>query len=128
MVAIGALSHDWNRAARPQQPKVDTFTERETVVVGHVLRSGLVRERGNDRTQTLDLVTEEVDGQAVTIGIRVTVYSDAGDAMFGARNGCNSEIASRFLHGCANRGISATLEPWTIADIWRSAGFGCWRQ
>ncbi len=82
IVAVGALSHEWNRATRPAAPNLSTFTERNTVVVGHVVRSGLVRARGNDRAQTLDLETEEIDGQAVTVGIRVTAYAESGSTAF----------------------------------------------
>jgi competence protein ComEC len=82
LVAAGALSHEWNRAARLPAPKIDMFTEGETKVVGHVSGSGLVRARGSDYTQTLDLETEEIDGQPVRVGIRVTVYSETEGTAF----------------------------------------------
>ncbi len=88
-LCAGALQFQLAAAAVETLPDISAFTSGEEVsITAHVVRSGLLREssqgfrdeRGKPEfRQVLDVESEQINGQAVQAGIRLSLHSKPGE-------------------------------------------------
>jgi competence protein ComEC len=74
MVPLGALAWEWHRGAQPRTPDLSGVDRMEAAVVGRVIRSGLIEQRGDDLAASVDLQTEHVANVRMSVGMRLQIY------------------------------------------------------
>jgi competence protein ComEC len=82
----------------------------EVVVTGHVVHDGMMRERGDEQLQSIDVETEDVQGTPVVARIRLAIYTEPERDLDEDRPPKTSVPVRQFVYGDRLR-FRAKLRP-----------------